>query len=347
MGLCDLLEDDCQLAWQTFDSYVPESLKSDIYFEFSKCCYFKLQRLSMEGNQTPEFFVSQTRINQRPILPNMVRPSAAERAISLERAAEYKKIYGPFDFADWGFVAEDPDSTDVHRLFKDKSTEWHQKGTLHEVLSLDTAATDITIGERMHLAKLITVSFAQLLVDFRSQKLISLESFRYFTTKDQEISDGSSVITELDPYLLCGIGKPPPKTSIIGGQKSQAVNSIMQLGILLIEVGLCIARPNHKQKSTQVREWATEKLDVVKHKFPAPFGEIVGDCLQHQTSPTVGQEDDEIDFLIDKMIKLQDILKELETRPNASEAVPQPVRPPQVATDAPKSTLQAASGVAQ
>ena len=277
------LESNYQLAWKEFGDDLPGSLKTDRFFAGAECSYFKMQRLCQNQDQSSEFFVSQARVVKVPQEKSFLGSIASQKAYDLERA-DFCKDIDAFDFAVWGFIVEDVDSTDVHRLYKDKSAEWHQHSSLKDALSLGSAVRGISTKERIQLAMLVTVSFAQVAMDHRSRSMINLSAFRYFVTQDEEINDQTNVVTELCPYLLCGLGQRPPKTSVTGGQKLQAVNAIIQLGILL-EIGLCTERPAEKSKTAQVQEWGRKSCMHSGSRFQLPLEKSL--AIAYNTGLTV------------------------------------------------------------
>ncbi|KAK3367227.1 hypothetical protein B0T24DRAFT_709939, partial [Lasiosphaeria ovina] len=250
-----------------------------------------------------------------------------------------------------------------HWLFHEVNKHYVSAGTLAGALAEGTPAARMTVAQRIELALLLLYAYIYLADVRESCRAIGLECFRYYTEEQQQQTKQATTAAAatnplfanpadpliLSPYISFGFGGPIDAghssaggAAPIGSRRRQRPvdRSMLLLGVNLVQIALCVAYSggldSHNTNSgaqagtvaDEARRWAEGRLPAVDARVGVVFSEVAAECLRFVNDSLPGQQSEnsgrQIDFLVDQVIRLDKMKKELGDGP-AGAAVPEPV----------------------
>lgn len=171
---------------------------------------------------------------------------------------------------------------DQHWLYHAESQESHYSRNLATVLREEAIQDKIDTRTRILLACLVAISYIHFSLVRSSCKEIELSSFRFFESAedDKEWKNDDPLI--LKPYLCIGFGqKRLVRLGAQCGVSSSKTSYIVGLGVLLYQIGCCVALDYPLGALRQAKERASNDLHQLDRKVSGRYAELVQSCLQY------------------------------------------------------------------
>ena len=171
---------------------------------------------------------------------------------------------------------------DQHWLYHAESQEAHCSRTLATFLREEAIQDKMDTRTRILLACLVSISYIHFSLVRSSCREIEISSFRFYESAedDKEWKNDDPLI--LKPYLSIGFGqKRLVRLGAQSGVSSSKTSYIVGLGVLLYQIGCCVALDHSLGASREAKERASNDLHQLDRKVSGRYAELVQSCLQY------------------------------------------------------------------
>ena len=171
---------------------------------------------------------------------------------------------------------------DQHWLYHAESQEAYCNRTLATILREEAIQDKIDTQTRILLACLVAISYIHFSLVRSSCREVETSSFRFFETAEggNELNNDDPLI--LKPYLCIGFGqKRLIRLGAQSGVSSSRTSYIVGLGVLLYQIGCCVALDYSSGALREAKERASNDLHQLDRKVSGRYAELVQSCLQY------------------------------------------------------------------
>lgn len=171
---------------------------------------------------------------------------------------------------------------DQHWLYHAESQEAHCSRTLATILREEAIQDKMDTRTRILLACLVAISYIHFSLVRSSCKEIEISSFRFFESAEDDKEWESDDPLILKPYLSIGFGqKRLVRLGAQSGVSSSKTSYIVGLGVLLYQIGCCVALDYSLGALREAKERASNDLHQLDRKVSGRYAELVQSCLQY------------------------------------------------------------------
>ena len=244
-----------------------------------KAYYFNIQK--HKSSQASASFMLAETIAEIPCQPNGDPALLGDySAWHLDQAQSLRDKTAVEGFKPLGIVWVNKE--DQHWLYHAESQEAHCSRTLATFLREEAIQDKMDTRTRILLACLVAISYIHFSLVRSSCREIEISSFRFFesTEDDKEWKIDDPLI--LKPYLSIGFGqKRLVRLGAQSGVTSSKTSYIVGLGVLLYQIGCCVALDYSLGALREAKERASNDLHQLDRKVSGRYAELVQSCLQY------------------------------------------------------------------
>ena len=244
-----------------------------------KAYYFNIQR--QNSSQASASFVLAETVAELPCQPKGDLTSLDDHsAWHLDQARSMRDKTEVEGFKPLGIVWINEE--DQHWLYHAESQEAHCNRTLATILREEAIQDKVDTQTRILLACLVAISYIHFSLVRSSCREIETSSFRFFESAEdgKEWENNDPLI--LKPYLCIGFGQN--RRIRIGDQSgvsSSKTSYIVGLGVLLYQIGCCVALDYTSGTLREAKVRASKDLHQLDRKVSGRYAELVQSCLQY------------------------------------------------------------------
>lgn len=241
--------------------------------------YFNIQK--QKSSQASASFILAETIAEIPCQPqeNLVLLSV-HSAWHLDQALSLRDKTEVEGFKPLGTVWVNQE--DQHWLYHAESQKAHCNRTLATVLREEAIQDKVDTQTRILLACLVAISHIHFSLVRSSCQEIEISSFRFFESAEDGNEWKANAPLVLKPYLCIGFGqKRLIRLGAQSGVSSTKTSYIVGLGVLLYQIGCCVALDYSPETLRVAKERASNDLHQLDRKVSGRYAELVQSCLQY------------------------------------------------------------------
>ena len=274
-----------------------------------KAYYFNIQRHN-SSQASASFMLAET-IAELPCQPKENLTSLDDHsAWHLDQAQSLRDKTEVEGFKPLGIVWVNEE--DQHWLYHAESQEAHCNRTLATILREEATQDKMDTQTRIVLACLVAISYIHFSLVRSSCRDIEMSSFRFFESAEdgEEWKIDDPLI--LKPYLCIGFGqKRLVRLGAQSGVSSSRTSYIVGLGVLLYQIGCCVALNYPSESLLAAKERASNDLHQLDRKVSGRYAELVQSCLQYPVAginSNAASADRFVEGVVAGLFKLQEEL---------------------------------------
>ena len=244
-----------------------------------KAYYFNIQKHN--SSQASASFVLAETIAELPCQPKENLTSLDDHsAWHLDQAQSLRDKTEVEGFKPLGIVWVNEE--DQHWLYHAESQEAHCNRTLETILREEAIQDKVDTQTRILLACLVAISYIHFSLVRSSCREIETSSFRFFESAEDGKEGNNDDPLILKPYLCIGFGqKRLIRLGAQSGISSGKTSYIVGLGVLLYQIGCCVALDCSSGTLREAKKRASNDLHQLDRKVSGRYAELVQSCLQY------------------------------------------------------------------
>lgn len=274
-----------------------------------KAYYFNIQKHN-SSQASASFMLAET-VAELPCQPEENLTSVDDHsAWHLDQAQSLRDKAEVEGFKPLGIVWVNEE--DQHWLYHAESQEAHCNRTLATILREEAIQDKVDTQTRILLACLVAISYIHFSLVRSSCGEIEMSSFRFFESAEdgKEWKNDDPLI--LKPYLCIGFGqKRRIRLGTQSGVSSSKSSYIVGLGVLLYQIGCCVALDYSLGTLREAKERASNDLHHLDRTVSARYAELVQSCLQYPVAAigsNAASADRFVEGVVAGLFKLQEEL---------------------------------------